>query len=824
MHPPTSFPKHPSAEASLKPSRSPIPSLSQPRSTSLTHGLSRRTLAALCLSSCLATSGLWLQLPQARADTIPPVASSNTGTAPDTAPAGDPADTFSAQQAEQLARQLLQIPPAYNVANTMYNAGPNQPPTWTLTFQAPDNQALPAINVSIDAQHQRIVSYYRPQQADHLVFPPPLSVDEATQMARQWAQKLYPDALPQTKLLPLQPQAGSLTQPMTYTFTFERIVNGLPAPFDGWTLTLGQEGELISLQCHWTDAAFPPAHAALTPDQATALYQQNLPLRLQYSPVWHSDGHSTLELVYQPVFPGYPTWWGDNYAGDRADAWPVFDATTGQPLNPAGQPQPLPDPPPVQPLDPGGPTLPIPLPKVNWNEQQCLDNARKRLQVPSSAEFVSENEWKTPDGVTSWHFNWHVPGGESFDVTVDATHGLIIGFNRFPPASGLAGINPSSDSPALTQDQINAAAAAFIRQVWPTATGGLALQPANWATPLPKGSGAAHLQTTFQVVALVHGLPDLAQSGSLNVNPQTGTVENFWMNLPSLPSDLPNPGQALTLDQAKAAWVKARPLQLQYRLTQPQLYQQMAAKVGGDAGPGTQFAPAAPRVVLVYAPDVTAAASDMLNAVSGSFVPANDLSAYSGPIVDLAGSNAAAQLQLLVQRRLVDVDGEGRVHPDQVLTRGAFVKLLVDALGQQGVYSETAAASPAAQQVVGGIPKDSPQYKEIVAAFQLGWLPTGQPFNPEAPLTRADACVLLARALGYGDLLQHPEALRLDAADASQLPPTVYAAAALANAFQLFALTDGSFHANQPVTLADAAIAVVQAATLVHQPNRIRPL
>ncbi|MCL6593479.1 MAG: S-layer homology domain-containing protein, partial [Alicyclobacillus sp.] len=751
-------------------------------------------------------------------------AATTAATAPTSTGTSSPASApISAQQAEQLARKLLQIPATYNVTTTMYNAGPNQPPTWTLTLQAPDNQASSTINVSIDAQHQRIVSYFRPQQDNHLVFPPPLSVDQATQLARQWAQKLFPDELPQTQCLPLQAQAGSLTQPLTYTFTFERMVNGLPAPFDGWTLTLGQEGELISLQSHWTDEPFPSPQAAVSAEQATALYQRDLPLRLQYTPVWHNDGHSTLELVYQLVTLGYPTWWGDNFAGGRADAWPVLDATTGQPIHPDGQPLTLSAPPPLHPVDPSGPTLPVPLPEVAWNEQQCLDSARRLLQVSDKAALISENEWKSADGVSSWHFTWRLPSGETLDATVDATHGMLTGFNRFTPDNGGAGTDPTRPSPGLTQDQVNAAAAAFLRQVWPTDTGALALQPANWGTPLPQ-NGTSRLQTAFQVVFLVHGLPDMALTGNLNVNPQTGDVSSFWMDIPSLPSDLPDPSQAIPLDKAQAAWVQARPLQLQYRLTQPQMYAQLQKKLGGDAGSGSNNTSAPPRVMLVYAPDVSATATNLFNAVTGSFDQDNVPSAYTGAIVDLAGSPAAAQLQLLVQRRLVDVDGEGRVHPDQVLTRGAFVKLLVDALGQQGMYSETAATSAAAQQVLGGVSKDSPQYKEIVVAYQLGWLPAGEPFDPDAPLTRADASVLLTRALGYGDLLQHPEALRLNAADAGQLAPAVYAAAALAAAFQLFPLTDGSFHASQPVTLADAAVAVVQAATLVHQHIGVRPL
>ncbi|MCL6446464.1 MAG: S-layer homology domain-containing protein [Alicyclobacillus sp.] len=172
------------------------------------------------------------------------------------------------------------------------------------------------------------------------------------------------------------------------------------------------------------------------------------------------------------------------------------------------------------------------------------------------------------------------------------------------------------------------------------------------------------------------------------------------------------------------------------------------------------------------------------------------------------------------------MDAQGNVHPNSDMNSGTFVKLVVDALGQQGRYRPILASDKMMAASVAHVPQASPIYQEVVTAYELGWLTKGQAFHPDQPITRGQASVILARALGYGPLLSHPGAVQLKAADASQIPASQVTADALAVTFGLFSLQNGRFNTNGHVTVANAAVAVVQTAVIWAQafPNPQGPI
>ncbi|WP_029422478.1 YcdB/YcdC domain-containing protein [Alicyclobacillus macrosporangiidus] len=736
---------------------------------------------------------------------------------PDTATAASPQPPkLSMDQAQKIVESTFPIPDGYVLQSRSYNDAPasGQPPTYNFTYQS----TMPApgrfMNVSVDANTGLVVNFNQPPQQDHFVYPVPVSADKAQAIAQEWAQKLYPNRAGQVKVQPLQATYGSLLGATSYTYNFERMVGGIPAPFDGFAITIGQNGELLGVRSHWTDAAFPDAGKAIPKAQADDTYRNALQLHLEYQQIYHPNGPATSALLYVSAPSSFIGWPGDNFSNQRIGGWPVIDATSGKIIDAAGDPvavQPYQAP---KPLVPGGPTLPVTPPKVNWSQQAALDFARQALGIQTSDRLQSVNQWQPQDGQTTWNFTWQTADGQVVSATVDATYGRLTQFNQYSSSP-----EDQKAQKSVSQAQITEAVNTFVKRVFAGNTGAIAVIP----MPVQK-SAVPSLQTDYQVVQLVHGIPDQARSGSLHVDPQTGRIQSFWMNGPAADdsADLPDPSRAIPLAKAQQAWLTQRPLSLVYLLTQPAI---VASKMGPvKVTTGSSGSPAQPRVVLAYTPLADTTSNDLFNAVTGQFEPPQTPVPYTGPLRDIDGVPGADQIRLLVSRQLIPVDADGNVHPSQNLTNGTFVKLLVDALGYQYRYDAAAAATSEAMQVLAKVPKTSPQYQEIAVAYELGWLPQGQPFDPDAAMTRGFAATLLARALGYGPLLAHPDLFQLKASDAADIGDSQFAAAALSVSLGLLPLQSDRFNAGGPVRLSDAAIAVVQAATLMQTPGGVRPL
>jgi hypothetical protein len=166
------------------------------------------------------------------------------------------------------------------------------------------------------------------------------------------------------------------------------------------------------------------------------------------------------------------------------------------------------------------------------------------------------------------------------------------------------------------------------------------------------------------------------------------------------------------------------------------------------------------------------------------------------------------------------------VHPNQTLTTGAFVKLLVSALGQQGAYNPQWATSSAGQSALAAVPKSAPDYHELAAAYSLGWLSVSHPVHPNQLITRNEAAQILMQSLGYGAILNHPQVFHLAATDVAAIPSTDLAADTLASTLGVLPLVNNQFDGTHPVTLATAAVAVVEAANIagLQGPTEIHPM
>lgn len=696
--------------------------------------------------------------------------------------------------AEKQVVSLLEIPAYYKLTQESYDKGPggNGQYSFSFSYSSPDNQNRWA-NVTVDASTGAVLNYSASSSATGFVYPLPVSAVRAKQIALSWAKKLYPAQLQDVKIQPQSGYPGALTQPVTYTFDFTRMVNGIPAPFDGFTLTIDQNGQLTAAADSWSQALFPNPANAITEAAANGVYRQSLHLYLGYTTVWNSGASvPTPYLTYQPPDFQSGSGWNQPYENDSAGPL-VIDAQTGELLDAAGDVTKAPVFTPPVPILKGGPIVYPGSQKVNWSEAQALSYAQSALDIPTGYHLTETNQNQTfPAGGVTWNFTWSDGAGHQISAGVDATRGVITSYNSYIPS-------PAPHT-STTQARIDAAAAAFVKRLFPHDTGGLAIVQQNVSQVKP---GAGTVNRLLTVEAIVNGIPVLTDTAQIMVEgTTTPAVTSFWSNLLPGVKGLPSPDKVISLGRADSIWMNHQPLELEYLMTQP-LW-----------NPKHQTPQ---RIMLVYAPQTNPFAfGAALNAVTGQFVT-NSATAqpYTGPIQDLRGVPDADQIQLLVSHGLLPVDARGYVHPRSSLTRAQFVKLVVDALGLGGGPVDRSFGD--AMQMSAA----SPAYDAVAAAFQYGWLQSGQLFHPDQPITRGDAAQILVRALGYADVLRHPEIFRLPAQDAAQIPKNELAGDAIAYAIGMMPLVDGKFDGKAHLTVAQAAVAIVQMVTAYSEGQQI---
>jgi len=711
------------------------------------------------------------------------------------------ASTITLQQAEAIARSVTYIPAGFTLNSTNFNeAQSGQPAEYSLSYSQTASQAQyqfnSYLNISIDATTGMVLNYYRQPQSGSFHYPAAVSPTQAKAIAWVWVKRLYSQVASQVVEVSQQANASSLAQPIAYSYSFERMVHGVPAPFDGCSITISANGHLLQSNVNWTALPFPSAEPVVSKSEAETIYRRYLHFSLLYGQDYNGISAPITILAYMQPPTQYPSDWTTQFAQGPSINAPVIDGATGQVINSDGVTQPMPAVTPPRVLDKGGPSTFPGMTHVNWTKAQALNYAKHIANLPASDHLSQQSFYvQPPSADTVWNFTWVGPHKLQINVSVDTTRGVLTNFSEYPIFKKLTSIKAQGN---VTTAQSLAIAEAFAKRLFPGDTGGLSISPSPFQK-FPNG-----LERNYELSFLYHGIPLQAAGGMISVNGDTGQVDSFdWQPVAGLKA-LPLPSRAVPVSQALANWIKAEPLTLQYLLTSPQNDFQ-ASRVGAKLPPM--------RIVLAYAATGYYGNGMVVNALTGSLQgPGQPSVPYAGPIRDLAGATNAADLSLLASDELLPVSAAGDMYPHRVMTRGQLITLVVNALGLNSSLALPGDDVGALSKTLSGVPSTSPDYTALTAAYTRGWLPVGQGLGANEPVTRGYAAQLFARALGFGPALVAPQSFHLAATDAAAIPSSQYAGDALAVALGMIPLQNGQFNGNAGLTVDQAARAIVQMA------------
>lgn len=677
---------------------------------------------------------------------------------------------ITVEEAVKIVKDNFTIPGEYSRMHTSYNEY-NKRATYSLNWNS-DQPPGGSFYAEVDATNGDILNMgqWRETTQPSLKLPL-LSAAEAEKTAADLVSKLAKQHQAELQLVKDEQQILSLnsSQPFTYNFRWNRIVNDIPFPSNGVTVSVsGADRQIINYSYTWNeDLNFPQAADIISPEQAKQVFTDTPMLELQYyiPPVMDPQTPEPQQvlLVYQPA--------NDFYGG-------AIDALTGKPVTLGDQEvaagssstaATLPAKASASSAVQSASSQDTPQNSGQISQAEAINIVKKAIKIPSSLVLQGSNlnpNWRNP-GEQVWNIQWGTDPAKTtehryLNARVNARTGDFIGLSQ------PLGVNPTGNSKPISRKDAQKIAEDFLKRIQPER-----FQLVNLGQEGYVGKMPGNLQM-FHYVRLVNGIP-VAGDG-MRVAIDTLSKEVFDYDMTWTNSPFPDSSGVIPVDKAIEKFLQLRPLTLNYTLIYPPSEEQ-------------------PEVRLVYQPktDSIPYLPSLLDAQTGNpmDVFGKTQSQWSSPRIftDIQGNYAEKEIGIIGLTGAFGEYGES-FHPAEKIAVGSFLRamLTVEGNNRNLVLSD-----------------------EIVlkTAKERGWLQEDMNLNSE--LSRADLSKIMIRYLDMDASAKAQNIYSVPFKDSSTIQPDALGYIALAWGLGILHVDGDTLQPSQTVTRADAAYALVHA-------------
>jgi hypothetical protein len=726
----------------------------------------------------------------------------------------DPATAnVSKDKAVELARQYASVPDDYalqyvNFSSNPYDRTSSGGGVWNLSFaKRVQDRYYGEMSVAIDAGDGKLLSFYSyandPDRKPS--YPPKVDRVEAQNIAEAFIQKLN---LPESAHVRYNTDNDSAYRPplvgeVRYEFRYDHYVGDIPYPQNFISVTVDGEGNVVGYRLNWDDTVtFEPAQSVISAEQAAEAFRKLAVPTLSYLFPYRQSGEKKPYVAYE------------------MDTFRI-DAITGTEWTPDGSP--APDRKPGEPLT-KEPLAPMPSSNRNLTRDQAIEAVKSLVTLPEDAvlEDVSYSENTPADygkTTSTWNLRWTYPIADedrkgTIYATVSAATGQLIQYSKNEYVPILLDAKPETEADGkLSFDEAKAKAVEFVKKALPYYTHQLAPdRQESIAVPFDKTDSMPTF--SFRFARWIDGVRAAYENVYVNVDRKTGEIIGFSANLSMYDYPEQKP-EVIDVEKAKELLLSQYHVRLTYEWVPTaqdlgpipiEKYNLMVAS--GEIPPyqTDQTGNAKKEAQLVYrlVPKYTGE-SAFLDAVTGEWrsrETGEPVTLGKVAATDIEGHWAERELQLMIDYKALDIK-DGKVYPDEAITKGEMIKMLVIAVNG-GYYMPYVAENRAAS--FDDVSKQSPYFAYVEQAVDLRLIDrNSRTFEPNAKMTREEMAQLIVRALGYSKLAQYGDMFAAAVSDASEL--TNKGDVAIVLGLGIMTSTDGKFMPKQEVTRAQAATA-----------------
>lgn len=769
----------------------------------------------------VASAILFSVIPQAWANDAPMPTSSTSAASPSGKTAADGASVqveakISKDEAVAIAKKLVDIPEEYTLqgvslnSNSGYRGGYG--PTWSLNYaKRVKEQYYGNISININADNGKLTNYsFYDNDPDRKVsYPPKTDYKAAKEIAAKWIDKINPEA--KSQLLYNDREEQSFRTPLSgsyqYNIRYDRVAGGIPFPQNGISVNVNGEGQVTGYTYNWTEGVtFEDNASVVSKEKAEQAFRDKADLSLSYFIPYQAPGEKKPVISYNMnTF--------------------LLNAKTGELWYPSGMSQPSASG--NKPLT-EKPLGEKPAANLSLTKDQAVERVNAAIKLPDGAklEEASYSEYTNPDTgevTSSWNLRWSLSTGDAKEdaikgkeghmiwASVNSKTGELIDFNRYMnmPIASSSGERPE---PKVTVEEAKTKAIDFVKKNLPYYTDQLVLDSSSLDNvPVEQMKGMTSYYVNFKRV--IDGVTAGYENVNVAIDSMTGDIVNYHYYFSNIAYPAQKP-EVLPLEKAKELLLSQYDIELSY-----------IQERGADFYPGGIYADkmkamiASKEIPHPGSPEANHSAdseaklvytlvqkytneSFFLDAATGQWKNSSTgevMGLGKVKVDDIDGHWAQNELQLMLDYRALDIV-DGKVNPDQAITRGELIKMLVIAMngGQNGIYYDQSRAASFTD-----VKQESPYFAYVENAVDRGLIDRGAEFNPGAKMNREEMAQLIVRALGYDKLTKYDDIFNIDFADAANVKNV--GQVAIVAGLGIMTLTDGSFQPQQEVTKAQAA-------------------
>jgi len=683
---------------------------------------------------------------------------------------------FSQEKAIEKVKKLFDTS-IYNEFNINYEEGWEQK-IWRLYWY---NSKEPYGNLSatIDAETGNILDLYMYKGYDSgQKSPIPiLNEAEAKRIAEEFAARLQPEEFAKCIYIENQERyyypVRSSIRP-TYTFNFVRTENGIPVENDGFYITVdGGTGDILEYTFYWSKAELPPADKIISIEDARKIFKENSFLKLVYQRYFdYRSKEDEVKLVYTVDSPYRVLI--DAFSGEIINQDGYYD------LGYAGG---------MSAKEKSAENASIELTPQELKELEASQSyiskedavkvVKKYIKIPENYIQSSVNLYKSYDlpDEKVWNLFWIKNPKDnstygSIYASVNAVTGELLSFDIYDEA------RYSQDfKQKYNRDEAQKKAEEFLRKIQPQRFKEVKLEELTSKIEEPEKLREHHFNYTRQV----NEIPFMANGFSLTVDSQTGEIISYNMRWQD--RKFPEPDGILPKDEAENRFLDDIGLKLTY------------VKIYKPEDQSSNFR-------LVY--KLTSSQSYTFDAKDMTPLDYNGKPIEEIPVTvftDIEGHWAQKEIQLLVDLGIIS-SSENKFRPDENITQGQFIKLLMTAINR----------TPGdVVPLIGEVYKDKDNDidKFIKEAIKVGIVKEGE-ISAEEAINREKAAAFVIRAMGYGKIASLPYIFNVPVEDASAISPEYTGHVALAIGLDILTVRSSNFYPKDPLTRAQTAVIIVR--------------
>lgn len=712
------------------------------------------------------------------------------------------------EDAIESAKKYVQIPAGYKLQSANLNSDWSPTGTrsvWYLYFSKQEgDRTYGNISVNVEANTGALLGFniYENDPDQRPSFPPKVNFGEAKDIANKWLSQATANVFSQLKYNgryedEVKPPLDGNVQ---YNFTYERVVNGIPFPQDSVTVSVNGDGKVINYYSNWTDdVKFESNDKIISLEEATQAFRNKSKLGLLY------------QVPYQVSTQGnekkaYTAYTLESYMmnAKTGEWWSQF----GEPISQTSDEKPIAD----------KPLGEKPAANKNLSKEDAVKAVEKSFRIPSNftLQNASYNEYfniENGETVSSWNLSWNQSADQN-DIArgrmnaiwanVNAKTGEVMNFNHYidiyDPRTG----EQLPAKPTLTSDEAKSKAIEFVKTMVPHYAHELVLSSSRSDVVIQEKASRTE---EFNFKHVSDGVAIGYNNVSLTIDMESGEVVNYYANfsLTKYPEKRPD---VISEDKAKELLLSQYNIELSYVLPYPSAipYEKYAVmKAAGEPVPDIKQ-PEVQEAKLVYQLISKYQREPFfLDAVSGvwkSMSTGEPISLVKEQATDIEGHWAKDALQLMLDYQALEIK-DGKVNPNEAITKGEMIKMLV--ITMNGGYYPGMFDAASRENTFSDVQKSSKYFQFVEMALDRRLIDKSDKFNPEQKMTREDMAELIVRALGYRKLSQFDPIFNKNFSDLEEVKNP--GAASITVGLGIMSVDNGKFNPHKEVTRAEAASA-----------------